>query len=203
MLFRSFDAALGDLAPRLARAGCVGITGGLETASARTMALIDKGVTLEQGASVTAALAGAGLVVHAYLIYGFPTETLQETVDALEYVRQLFEAGAVHSAYWHGFGLTKYSPIAQDPSRFGITIPPAPPTPFSHYGLAFDEPGRIDHAALAPALRRAAAEYRLGIGIDQPVPTWFAAEGVTVPPPTLAPDFVARAIGADTVSARV
>lgn len=193
-----FDTALGSLAPRLARAGCVGITGGLETASARTMALIDKGVTLEQGAAVTAALAREGLFVHAYLIYGFPTQTLQETVDALEYVRQLFVAGAIHSAYWHGFGLTRYSPIARDPARFGIRVPPAPRHPFSNYGLAFDEPGRIDHTALAPALRRAATEYRLGIGLDRPVVEWFASEGIAVPAPTLPPDAVTCAIDASS-----
>lgn len=104
---------------------------------------------------------------------------------------------AVQSAYWHAFGLTRYSPIARDPARFGITVPPAPRQPFSNYGLAFDEPGRIDHAALAPALRRATSEFRLGIGLDRPVSQWFAADGLAVPPPTLAPDFVARAISAD------
>jgi hypothetical protein len=30
------------------------------------------------------------VLVHAYLMYGFPAETEQETVDLLEHVRQLF-----------------------------------------------------------------------------------------------------------------
>src|SRR5258708_24103113 len=39
----------------------------------------------------------------SYLMYGFPTQTSQDTVDALEYVRQLFAAGCIHSAFFHRF----------------------------------------------------------------------------------------------------
>lgn len=190
-----FDRALIDMAPLLAASGCVAITGGLETASARTLAMIDKGVPIEQGARVCHALAGAGLFVHAYLIYGFPTETAQETVDALECVRQLFAAGAVHSAMWHQFSLTRHSPIARAPERFGITLRPSPPHPFSHYLLDFDEPGRIDHASFADGLRRATTEFRLGIGLDRPAHAWLAGATMPVPQTTLPPDFIAKALG--------
>ena len=83
-----------------------------------------KGVTVEQVARVTRAFTDAGVMVHAYLMYGFPTETEQETVDALERVRQLFAEGCIQSAFWHRFAATAHSPIGQQPELFGIT--PAP-----------------------------------------------------------------------------
>jgi radical SAM superfamily enzyme YgiQ (UPF0313 family) len=189
-----FDRALEDMGPLLAASGCVAITGGLETASARTLALMEKGVPLEQGARVCDGLARAGIFVHAYLIYGFPTETAQETVDALEFVRQMFAVGALHSALWHYFGLTKYSPMARQPAKYGITLRPAISHPFSNYLVEFDEPGRIDHEPFGEPLRRAAAQFRLGIGLERPAHAWFDGIAMAMPPTTLPPDFVARAI---------
>ena len=189
-----FDRALGDLAPLLAESGCIGITGGLETASERTLALIDKGVPLAQGARICHRLAREGVFVHAYLIYGFPTETAQETVDALEFVRQLFAAGALHSAVWHFFGLTRFSPMAQDPAKYGITLRPAVTRPFSNYLVEYDEPGGIDHAQFGDGLRRATSQFRLGIGLERPAHAWFAGIAMPVPAATLPKDFVANAI---------
>ena len=189
-----FDRALEDMGPVLAASGCVAITGGLETASERTLALMEKGVPLAQGARVCHGLAHAGIFVHAYLIHGFPTETAQETVDALEFVRQLFAAGALHSAMWHYFGLTAYSPMARDPQKYGITLAPRVTHPFSNYLLDFDEPGRIDHASFGEGLRRAVTQFRLGIGLDRPAQTWFAGISIEMPATTLRPDFVTSII---------
>jgi hypothetical protein len=49
-------------------------------------------------------------MVH-YLMYGYPTQTVQETVDSLEMVRQLFEAGVLQSGFWHQFAMTAHSPL--------------------------------------------------------------------------------------------
>jgi hypothetical protein len=78
---KTFTAELCDL---LARSGCIAVSGGLEVASDRLLALMKKGVTVEQVARVTRAFGDAGIRVHAYLMYGFPTQTVQETVDSLE-----------------------------------------------------------------------------------------------------------------------
>ena len=188
-----FDRALEDMGPLLARSGCVAITGGLETASQRTLALMEKGVPLEQGARVCAGLANCGIFVHAYLIYGFPTETAQETVDALEFVRQMFGVGALHSAMWHYFGLTQFSPMAQHPEKYGITIRPKLVDPFSNYLLEFDEVGRLDHESFGAGLRQAVGQYRFGVGLDRPAHSWFGGIATEMPPTTLAPDFVERA----------
>jgi hypothetical protein len=178
-----FDAALMPIAPLLAASGCIGLTGGLEVASERVLALIDKGITLEQAARVCRALSHAGIFTHAYLIYGFPTETAQETIDALEYVRQMFAAGYLRSAFWHLFELTMHSPIARDPERYGITIRPRATRPFSNMLLEYDEPGRIDHAQFGPGLRRAVDHWALGLRLADPVSSWF---DFPVPAPQLA-----------------
>ncbi|MDD2236355.1 MAG: radical SAM protein, partial [Kiritimatiellae bacterium] len=86
---RAFNTELASL---LARAGCLAVTGGMECAEDRLLTLMNKGVTLKGMAQAARSLADAGILVHAYLMYGFPTETRREIVDALEYVRQLFAA---------------------------------------------------------------------------------------------------------------
>lgn len=189
-----FDAALAEMAPLLAESGCVGLTGGLEVASDRVLTLMAKGISLEQTARVCHALSSAGIYTHAYLIYGFPTQTNQETVDALEYIRQMFASECLRSAVWHEFGLTAFSPIAANPAAFGIVIRPTPTRPFTNYLLDYDEPGAARHPELGAALARALEHYRMGTGIDRPVAQWFAEAGADVPAPTLAPDFVRRII---------
>jgi radical SAM superfamily enzyme YgiQ (UPF0313 family) len=182
-----FDRALIDMAPLLAASGCIGITGGLEVASDRVLALMDKGVSLEQAARVCQALAREDIYTHAYLIYGFPTQTAQETIDALEYVRQMFKAGHLRSAYWHEFSLTTYSPISRHPARFGLTMRANAPHPFSNYFVEFDEPGRIDHARFGAGLARSLQHYQLGLALDDPLSQWF---DFPVPAVSLPPDFV-------------
>src|SRR6185312_10968974 len=120
-----------ELCKLLARSGCVAVSGGLEVASDRLLALMKKGVTVEQVARVTRAFSTAGVMVHAYLMYGFPTETAQDTVDALERVRQLFAEGCVQSAFWHRFTATAHSPIGQEPKLFGIRLHREPAVTFA------------------------------------------------------------------------
>lgn len=182
-----------DVAELLAASGCVALTGGLEVASDRLLALMQKGVTVPQVARVTHALADAGILVHAYLMYGFPTQTVQETVDALEVVRQLFEAGCLHSAFWHRFALTVHSPIARDPDRYGIIVEEPPPADFGANDLDFRDPTGADHAALGPALERALYNYLHGVGLDEDVRAWFDQD---VPATTISPDHIFHALAA-------
>jgi len=179
-----------DLAARLAAAGCVAVTGGLECAEARLLTLMDKGITLEGAARACGAFAAAGILTHAYLMYGFPTQSARETVDALEYVRQLFARGVLGSAYWHRFALTAHSPLVGDAARFGLTLRDTPQLSgrvFARNEIAFDEPAAPDHAALGAGLHRATYNYMLGIGLDAPVTAWF---DVRVPTPKLRKRFV-------------
>jgi hypothetical protein len=157
----------------LAAAGCVAVSGGLEVASDRLLKLMQKGVTVAQVARVTRAFSDAGIMVHAYLMYGFPTETTQDTIDALERVRQLFTAGCIQSAYWHRFAATAHSPIGLQPQRYGITLRPPRNITFAHNDIEFDDPVGTDHDFLGGGLRKALYNYMHGVGLDADVREWF------------------------------
>lgn len=181
-----------ELTQLLARSGCVAVSGGLEVASDRLLKLMNKGVTVEQVARVTRAFTDAGVMVHAYLMYGFPTQSTQETVDALERVRQLFEAGCIQSAYWHRFSVTMHSPIGRAPEKFGIRLLPEPEVRFARNDLQFEDPTGTDHDALGIGLRKALYNYMHGMGLDQDVRSWF--EDVRVGKPKVDPRLVENAI---------
>ncbi|MEW6164987.1 MAG: radical SAM protein [Pseudomonadota bacterium] len=185
---KSFTPALCE---KLAASGCIAVSGGLEVASDRLLQLMRKGVSVAQVARVTRAFADAGIMVHAYLMYGFPTQTVQDTVDALEYVRQLFAAGCIHSAFWHRFACTAHSPVGLHPERYGITLRPLPEISFAKNDLRFDDPVGTDHAALGKALEKALYNYMHGLGLEENVRHWFADR---VPRPRVPRDFVARAL---------
>ncbi len=162
-----------DLAELLADSGCIAISGGLEVASDRLLKLMKKGVSVDQVARVTKAFSDAGILVHAYLMYGFPTQTVQDTVDALEYVRQLFENGCIQSGFFHRFACTVHSPVGQNPGEYGVTLAPLPPGGFAKNDVAFFDPTGVDHDALGAGLKKAIYNYMHGIGLEEDVRTWF------------------------------
>lgn len=165
-----------ELTKLMKQAGCVAVTGGLEVASERVLKLINKGVSLEQVARVAKAFQDSGIFVHAYLMYGFPTETAQETVDSLEVVRQLFANECLQSGFWHRFSATVHSPVGCAPEKFGIRVLPFPATPhglFAENDLRFEDPTGVDHDALGVGLRRALYNYMHGAGLDMDVREWF------------------------------
>jgi hypothetical protein len=189
-----------ELCGLLARSGCVAVSGGLEVASDRLLKLMNKGVTVEQVARVSRAFAEAGVLVHAYLMYGFPTQTEQETIDSLERVRQLFENGCIHSAYWHRFSATAHSPIGMNPEKFGIRILEQKKVTFARNDLAFEDPTGTDHDALGVGLRKALYNFMHGVGMDADVRFWF--EGMKVPKAKVPRSFVRSALVRESASAR-
>jgi hypothetical protein len=182
-----------ELCQLLADSGCIAISGGLEVASDRLLKLMQKGVSVEQVARVTHAFTEAGILVHAYLMYGFPTQTVQDTVDALEYVRQLFAAGCIQSGYFHRFACTVHSPVGQHPERYGVRLTPLPAVSFAKNDVGFVDPTGVDHAALGVALNKALYNYMHGIGLDEDVRNWF---GERVPRTRVARNFIVRALAA-------
>jgi radical SAM superfamily enzyme YgiQ (UPF0313 family) len=181
------------LCRQLADSGCIAVSGGLEVAHDRLLQLMKKGVTVAQVARVTRAFTDAGILVHAYLMYGFPTQTVQDTVDALEYVRQLFAAGCLQSGFWHRFTCTVHSPVGRHPEQYGITLHPLPAGTFAKNDVPFADPTGVDHDTLGRGLNKALYNYMHGIGLDEDVRTWFAAR---VPKTTVPRRFVARALAA-------
>jgi len=157
----------------LAQSGCIAVTGGIEAVSDRLLALIDKGISFKQMAQVTKRFADAGIMVHAYLMYGVPSCNLQEAVDALERVRQLFINGCIHSAYWHRFSATIHSHIGQNPDEFGIVLKPFPKNCFAQNDIVFEYTQGVDPALIEDGLNKALYNYMHGIALDEKVGTWF------------------------------
>jgi hypothetical protein len=147
---------------------------------------------VEQVARVTHAFSEAGILVHAYLMYGFPTQTVQETVDALEYVRQLFEAGCIQSGYFHRFACSVHSPVGRHPERFGVTLKPLPAASFAKNDIGFVDPTGADHNELGVALNKALYNFMHGLGLDQDVRSWFP---ISVPRCRVPRRLIDRALG--------
>ena len=180
-----------ELCQLLAKSGCIAVSGGLEVASDRLLKLMKKGVSVEQVARVTRAFSDAGVLVHAYLMYGFPTQTVDDTVDALEYVRQLFANGCIQSGFFHRFTCTVHSPVGLNPEEYGVTLQPLPPVSFAKNDISFNDPTNVDHAALGMGLRKAIYNFMHGIGLEEDVRSWFPFK---VPRTSISPDYIELAL---------
>ncbi len=161
-----------DLCQLFKASGCIAVSGGLEVASDRLLKLIDKGVTVAQVAQVTRNFTEANIMVHSYLMYGYPTQTVQETVDSLEMVRQLFELGVLQSGFWHQFALTAHSPVGLNPSEYGI-IPNIKEITFANNDIDFKDNTGLDHSVFSFGLKKSLFNYMHGIGFDIPLQEWF------------------------------
>lgn len=178
-----------DVTKLMKEAGCIAVTGGIEVASDRVLKLIDKGISIDKVAVTTKNFKNAGIFVHAYLMYGFPTQTIQETIDSLEVVRNLFKKNYLSSAYWHRFALTAHSPVGLNPSKFKVRIIPQKRPEhglFANNELPYEEEKFVDHDELGVGLRRALFNYMLGQGLDMDIRDWF---DVRVPKPKVVIQF--------------
>ena len=182
-----------ELSELLAQSGCIAMSGGLEVASDRLLELMKKGVSVDQVAEVTKGFSDAGILVHAYLMYGFPTQTVQETVDALEYVRQLFENGCIQSGFFHRFTCTVHSPVGKDPQAYGISLVPLPEISFAKNDVAFIDPSGVEHDLLGIGLKKAIYNFMHGLGFEQDVHTWFEMSGV--PKASVGRNKIAKVLG--------
>ena len=180
-----------ELAQLLAKSGCIAMSGGLEVASDRLLKLMKKGVSVNQVAQVTKSFSDAGILVHAYLMYGFPTQTVQETVDSLEYVRQLFANGCIQSGFFHRFSCTVHSPVGLNPQEYGIKLIPLPPVSFAKNDIGFIDPSGVDHEALGLGLKKAIYNFMHGIGLDEDIRAWF---DILVPKPSVSRQQIVKAL---------
>lgn len=162
-----------DLCLLLKASGCIAISGGLEVASDRLLELIQKGVTVAQVARVTRNFTEAGIMVHAYLMYGFPTQTAQETIDSLEMVRQLFEIGILQSGFWHQFAMTAHSPVGMYPEKFGVLKETEAVGAFANNDIIHIDKTGTDHDAFSFGLKKSLFNYMHGICFDFPLQDWF------------------------------
>jgi hypothetical protein len=126
-------------------------------------------------------------------MYGYPTQTVQETVDSLEMVRQLFEIGVLQSGFWHQFALTAHSPIGLNPSAYHI-IPNIKPITFANNDIDFHDTTGIDHNQFSFGLKKSLFNYMHGIGFELPLQDWFDFK---IPRTTIAPDFIHNCLETD------
>lgn len=180
-----------DLCLLLKAAGCIAVSGGLEVASDRLLQLIQKGITVAQVARVNKHFSDAGIMVHAYLMYGFPTQTAQETIDALEMVRQLFATGILQSAFWHQFTMTAHSPVGLDPEKYKVKKITAAIGTFANNDIEHTDPTGADHPAFNFGLKKSLLNYMHGACFDYPLQKWFDFK---VPSTTVAPDYIFNAL---------
>ncbi len=175
-----------DLCRLLQASGCIAVSGGLEVASDRLLDLIKKGVTVEQVAKVTRNFTVSGIMVHAYLMYGYPTQTIQETIDSLEMVRQMFEQGIIHSGFWHQFALTAHSPVGLNPEAYGI-LPQYNQIYFANNDIEFLDSTGIDHNKFSYGLKKSLYNFMHGMCFDFSIQEWFDFK---VPNPKVKPDYI-------------
>ncbi|PTT33704.1 radical SAM protein, partial [Chryseobacterium sp. HMWF028] len=175
-----------DLCYLLKLSGCVAVSGGLEVASDRLLKLIDKGVSVDQVANVTRNFTEAGIMVHAYLMYGYPTQTVQETVDSLEMVRQMFEMGILQSGFWHQFAMTAHSPVGISPEDFGV-VPVKQEILFANNDIDFKDKTGIDHNKFSFGLKKSLFNYMHGVNFEMPLQEWFDFK---IPRTTIHPDYI-------------
>ena len=186
-----------DLCLLLRTSGCIGVSGGLEVASDRLLALINKGITVAQVAKVNRNFTEAGIMVHAYLMYGFPTQTAQETIDSLEMVRQLFKAGILQSAFWHQFAMTAHSPVGLNPEKFGVKKAKETFITFADNDVEHIDLTGTDHDSFSFGLKKSLLNYMHNVGLDETLNKWFEMK---VPKTSVDPNFIINSIDNDMLT---
>jgi hypothetical protein len=184
-----------DLCLLLKAAGCIAVSGGLEVASDRLLALIQKGITVAQVAKVNKHFSDAGIMVHAYLMYGFPTQTEQETIDSLEMVRQMFKAGVLQSAFWHQFTMTAHSPVGLHPEMFAVKKATDTVGSFANNDIAHIDLTGADHEKYSFGLKKSLLNFMHGICLDDALQKWFDFK---VPKTKVPPDYITGALQEET-----
>ncbi len=183
-----------DLCFLLKSSGCIAVSGGLEVASDRLLELIQKGVTVAQVAQVCQNFTDSGIMVHAYLMYGYPTQTIQETIDSLEMVRQMFELGILQSGFWHQFALTAHSPVGLNPEEYGV-IPQKNKITFANNDIAFKDKTGIDHNKFSFGLKKSLFNFMHGICFEFQLQEWFDFK---VPKTTIKPNYIEKVLETNT-----
>lgn len=165
-----------DLCRLLSYSGCIAVTGGLEVASDRLLAKMEKGVTVSQVASVANHFTKSHILVHAYLMYGFPTQTEQETIDSLEIVRQMMENGIIQSGFWHQFAMTAHSPVGMNPEKYNVVMNGPEFSGFAENDYYHVDPNGADHELYSEGLKKSMFNYMQGTGFDVPLQNWFSSK---------------------------
>lgn len=155
------------------QAGCIAVSGGIEVASERVLKLINKGVSVSSVRETLRHFKDNHIMVHAYLMYGFPTETEEELFESLNTVRSMMEEGLIQSAFWHRYAMTCHSPSGNHPEDFGCRWTSTEPAPFANNEIGFVCKGAPDWSKYGRGLNLATENYMRGTGFDVQIRKWF------------------------------
>jgi anaerobic magnesium-protoporphyrin IX monomethyl ester cyclase len=103
----------------MVRAGATKIMWGIESGSARLLRLMQKGVDPEVRLSLLRQAAAAGLWNFAYVFFGFPTETVAEAQQTIDFICD--HTDIVHSYGRSVFTLGKHCPLVDQMDELGIS----------------------------------------------------------------------------------
>ena len=180
-----------DLADILAKGGLIGVSGGIEMACGEGLSNINKGIDIKTLVHSLAAFKEAGILTHAYMIYGYYNETPQMLIDSAETLRQLFKAGLLDSSFFHKFTLTKHSTLFAEweAGKHPDLHPIFPKNSFTDYELHFKGEEKSEKYGAPLSLAVNAWMHRKSL--DKPVEKWF---NFPMPKPTVQKNFVEKAL---------
>ncbi|WP_147635046.1 B12-binding domain-containing radical SAM protein [Treponema pectinovorum] len=182
-----------DVADYLAYGGLIGVSAGLESATGNGLTAIHKGTDLQTIVEACCAFKEAGVLVHAYMIYGYWFETPQDLINSMETLRQFYANGLLDSSYWHKFVLTRHSRVydewkkGEHPELKVIEEKSIPI--FAKNALHFE--GEKKSQKYGAGLNYSLNEWMHFTDIEKPVSYWF---DFPVPKPTVSSDFIKKLI---------
>lgn len=177
-----------DLAAFLSYCGLGGVSAGIESATGTGLEAINKGTDIASITRACCAFKEAGILVHAYMIYGFWNDTPQTIMDSMETLRQFFEAGLLDSAFWHKFVLTRNSTVYnqwQKEGNLSLVSSEEASSAFARNNLHFK--GEEKFNKFGAPLETALNCWMHGDRLDQHVQKWFDFQ---VPKPTVNRGFI-------------
>lgn len=167
------SAYTNELCFLMAQSGCIAVSGGIEVASERILKLINKGISIKSVRETLQHFADNGIMVHAYLMYGFPSQNERELYESLDIVRQFFEEGLIQSAFWHRYAMTCHSITGKRPQDFNAKHVHQNIGTFAKNEIPFTSNGSPDWSRFERGLNLATFNYMRGAGFDVPVKQWF------------------------------
>jgi hypothetical protein len=96
---------------------------GLESGSDRLLKSMNKGIDVTSAREVISRFHHAGILVHVFMIAGFPGETEQDRQESADFVFN--NLNCITSVGESTFSVGRYSPIGRNPSMHGVRILPS------------------------------------------------------------------------------
>lgn len=186
---KSFDRDLADL---LSAGGLTAVSAGIEIATGNGLSAVNKGTDMENIVNACCAFKEAGILIHSYMIFGFWSQGVQDLIDSMETLRQLFGAGLLDSAFWHKFTLTLHSTVYEEYKKGKypeLKILPQKKTQFAKNDLHFE--GEEKSEKFSAPLNAALELWMHGEKLSKPVESYFPFK---MPKPSIAKDYIASLI---------